>query len=63
LIKAHLCRLRLSYSIRFPGHAGAGGARTLDEITKGGYLVVVTEDDFRPFEYIQDGKPVGMTTS
>jgi polar amino acid transport system substrate-binding protein len=22
-------------------------------------MVVVTEDDFRPFEYIQDGKPVG----
>jgi polar amino acid transport system substrate-binding protein len=34
-------------------------AATLDEIKKRGYLVVVTEDDFRPFEYIQDGKPVG----
>jgi polar amino acid transport system substrate-binding protein len=22
-------------------------------------MVVVTEDDFRPFEYIQDGKPFG----
>jgi hypothetical protein len=22
-------------------------------------MLVVTEDDFRPFEYIQDGKPVG----
>src|SRR6266481_210358 len=28
-------------------------AATLDEIKKRGYLVVVTEDDFRPFEYIQ----------
>jgi polar amino acid transport system substrate-binding protein len=34
-------------------------AASLDEIKKRGYLVVVTEDDFRPFEYIQDGKPVG----
>ena len=34
-------------------------AATLDEIKKRGYMVVVTEDDFRPFEYIQDGKPVG----
>jgi hypothetical protein len=28
LIKSHLCRLGLSYSIPFPGHAGAGGARS-----------------------------------
>ena len=34
-------------------------AATLDEIKQRGYLVVVTEDDFRPFEFIQDGKPVG----
>jgi polar amino acid transport system substrate-binding protein len=34
-------------------------AATLDEIKKRGYLAVVTEDDFRPFEYIQDGKPTG----
>ena len=37
----------------------AGSAATLDEVKKRGYLIVVTEDDFRPFEYIQDGKPVG----
>jgi polar amino acid transport system substrate-binding protein len=36
-----------------------GSASTLDEIKKRGSLIVVTEDDFRPFEYIQDGKPVG----
>jgi len=28
LIKSHLCGLRLSYSIPFPGHAGAVGARS-----------------------------------
>jgi polar amino acid transport system substrate-binding protein len=39
--------------------SGLASAATLDEIKKRSYLVVVTEDDFRPFEYIQDGKPVG----
>jgi polar amino acid transport system substrate-binding protein len=39
--------------------ARPGAAATLDEIKKRGYLVVVTEDDFRPVEFIQDGKPVG----
>jgi polar amino acid transport system substrate-binding protein len=34
-------------------------AATLAEIKQRGYLVVVTEDDFRPFEFIQDGKPTG----
>ena len=28
MIKSHLCRLRLSYSIPFPRHAGDGGARS-----------------------------------
>jgi polar amino acid transport system substrate-binding protein len=34
-------------------------AATLDEIKQRGYMVVVTEDDFRPFEFVQDGKPTG----
>jgi polar amino acid transport system substrate-binding protein len=34
-------------------------AATLDEIKKRGYMVVATEDDYPPFEYIVDGKPVG----
>jgi polar amino acid transport system substrate-binding protein len=32
----------------------------LQEINKRGYLVVATEDDFRPFEFIKDGKPTGF---
>jgi len=32
---------------------------TLDEIKKRGYMVVATEDDYPPFEYVVDGKPVG----
>lgn len=35
-------------------------AATLEEIKKRGYLVVVTEDDFRPFEFVKDGKPMGF---
>ena len=40
--------------------AGAAQAANLDEIKKRGYLVVVTEDDFKPFEFIKDGKPAGF---
>jgi polar amino acid transport system substrate-binding protein len=35
-------------------------AASLDEIKKRGYLVVATEDDFRPFEFVKDGKPTGF---
>ncbi len=38
----------------------AAGAATLDEIKKRGYMVVATEDDFRPFEFVKDGKPTGF---
>ena len=38
----------------------AAAAATLDEIKKRGYLVVATEDDFRPFEFVKDGKPTGF---
>ena len=41
--------------------AGPGAkAASLDEIKKRGYMVVATEDDFRPFEFVQDGKPAGF---
>ena len=35
-------------------------AATLEEIKKRGYMIAVTEDDFRPFEFIKDGKPTGF---
>jgi polar amino acid transport system substrate-binding protein len=35
-------------------------AATLEEIKKRGYLVVATEDDYKPFEFMEDGKPVGF---
>jgi polar amino acid transport system substrate-binding protein len=35
-------------------------AATIDQIKQRGFLNVVTEDDFRPFEFVQDGKPTGF---
>jgi polar amino acid transport system substrate-binding protein len=35
-------------------------AATLDEINERGYMVVATEDDYKPFEFIEDGKPMGL---
>ncbi|MFC0401607.1 transporter substrate-binding domain-containing protein [Paraburkholderia rhizosphaerae] len=36
--------------------ASAAGA---DDIKARGYLTVATEDDFKPFEFVDDGKPTG----
>ena len=38
---------------------GTAKAASLDEIKKRG-LIVATEDDFRPFEFVKDGKPTGF---
>lgn len=35
-------------------------AATFEEIKKRGYLLVATEDDFKPFEFVQNGKPTGF---
>ena len=34
-------------------------AETLSAITKRGFMTVATEDDYRPFEFMKDGKPTG----
>jgi polar amino acid transport system substrate-binding protein len=39
---------------------GPAQAATLDEVKKRGYLLVATEDDYKPFEFVQDGKPTGF---
>ncbi len=44
------------------GLPGRADAATLAEIKARGYMVVATEDDFKPFEFIQDGKPTGYDT-
>jgi polar amino acid transport system substrate-binding protein len=37
-------------------------AATLAEIKKRGYMAVATEDDFRPFEFVDNGNPTGYDT-
>lgn len=54
LVGALLCSLGLMAA------APVAQAATLDEIKKRGYLIVATEDDFRPFEFVKDGKPTGF---
>jgi polar amino acid transport system substrate-binding protein len=39
---------------------GSAHSASLEEIKKRGYIVVATEDDYRPFEFIKDGKPTGF---
>jgi polar amino acid transport system substrate-binding protein len=63
LVDAHAPSRRLMvfllaglFALPLLGHAKAAG---LDEIKKRG-LIVATEDDFRPFEFVKDGKPTGF---
>lgn len=44
------------------GLASRAGAATLAEIKARGAMIVATEDDFKPFEFIKDGKPTGYDT-
>jgi len=50
----------LAVPLVFAAMLSTARAATLDEIKKRGYLVVATEDDFRPFEFVKDGKPTGF---
>ncbi|MGA7323739.1 MAG: transporter substrate-binding domain-containing protein [Rhodomicrobium sp.] len=40
--------------------SGPAAATTFEEIKKRGYMIVATEDDFKPFEFVKDGKPTGF---
>src|SRR5260370_1140621 len=42
-----------------PAWGSRARAASMEEIKKRG-LIVATEDDFRPFEFIKDGKPTGF---
>lgn len=42
-----------------PALFGSAQAASMEEIKKRG-LIVATEDDFRPFEFVKDGKPTGF---
>lgn len=41
------------------GLPGVSHGETLSAIKKRGYMTVATEDDYRPFEFVEDGKPTG----
>jgi polar amino acid transport system substrate-binding protein len=49
----------LAASAAIPVLGRSAQAASMDEIKKRG-LIVATEDDFRPFEFIKDGKPTGF---
>jgi polar amino acid transport system substrate-binding protein len=51
----------LTAALAIPALSGVANAGSLDEIKKRG-LIVATEDDFRPFEFVKDGKPIGFDT-
>ena len=50
-----LCALILSTLV-----PAVAAAASLEEIKKRGYMVVATEDNYPPFEYMVDGKPAGL---
>jgi polar amino acid transport system substrate-binding protein len=58
----HRRHVLLGGAVSLAGAMGIGraAAATLAEIKKRGHLIVVTEDDYRPFEFVQDGKPMGF---
>src|SRR3989449_7432390 len=37
----------------------SASAASLEDIKKRGYMIVATEDDYPPFEFVVDGKPMG----
>src|SRR5271168_4775 len=49
----------LASQFALPALFGSAQAASMDEIKKRG-LIVATEDDFRPFEFVKDGKATGF---
>jgi polar amino acid transport system substrate-binding protein len=41
------------------GWPSSASAASLEDIKKRGYMIVATEDDYPPFEFVVDGKPMG----
>ena len=39
---------------------GTASAATLQEIKQRGYMIVATEDDYPPFEFVKDGVGMGL---
>jgi polar amino acid transport system substrate-binding protein len=64
-INSDLTRRRMLMAAAYTSAAAVVGlprlshAETLAAITKRGFMTVATEDDYRPFEFMKDGKPTG----
>jgi polar amino acid transport system substrate-binding protein len=54
-----LAVLALTVAAAMLGNSAARAAK-LEEIKARGYMLVATEDDYKPFEFIEDGKPTGF---
>jgi polar amino acid transport system substrate-binding protein len=50
----------LSLVLLTPLFIGTVSSATLEEIKQRGYMVVATEDDYPPFEFVKDGVPMGL---
>lgn len=54
-----LAMLSASPAISLAGGLRTAEAATLDQIRQRGFINVASEDDFQPFEFVQDGEPMG----
>src|SRR2546422_877880 len=45
--------------LMLPAWPSSARAASLEDIKKRGYMIVATEDDYPPFEFVVDGKPMG----
>lgn len=55
-----LSSLRSLFAIAaFAGAAHIATAASIDDIKSRGYISVATEDDFKPFEFVDNGAPTG----
>lgn len=50
----------LAVALAIPLSSTSASAATLEEIKKRGYMIVATEDDYPPFEFVKDGVPMGL---
>ena len=55
----HCLPVAVVATITLFGVAPGAWSATLDDIKKRGYMIVATEDDYPPFEYVVNGKPMG----
>ncbi len=60
LVRRSLLAAGLLAVTGMPLAATVAHSATLEEIKARGYMIVATEDDYKPFEFMEDGKPTGF---